>query len=518
MRKYSIIFSSFFIFISSAFSVEGDAQNVNEKYQFIKNIYNDSWALIIGINKYQNAPDLNYAEKDAKDFKDLLSKNYGFKESNITMILSKEATKNNILAGFDDILKKANKEDRVVVYYAGHGDTYELPTGGDMGFLLPVDGDPENLYLSSIKMQEMYDLADMSFAKHILYLVDACYGGLTIHSRGLQKDMTPEYLKKLTKERGRQVITAGGKDEEVIENPKWGNSAFTKNLLNGLGENLLADENDDGIITADELGSFIKNRVIVDVNGMHTPQQGRIGSDMGEFVFISETYKEELSSVDPDQLSDVQKELESQKAEMQTQQEQMALQQEQMAQLTELLLKQAQEVEQAKQENINSPESDPNPSLANEPIKVLKSVNMKTATTLAWMFPGMGHYYSGRSGKGLFYASLELAALAGIAITGSNYSEASDNYNTALSDYDIIYNDVGAMDAEVVYMQEAVTDAFNLKQETMISLIGAGTLSAGVWAWNIMDIKKTKSQNYSSHTPISFGINSHGQVEARITF
>ena len=69
MRKYSIIFSSFFIFISSAFSVEGDAQNVNEKYQFIKNIYNDSWALIIGINKYQNAPDLNYAEKTPRILK-----------------------------------------------------------------------------------------------------------------------------------------------------------------------------------------------------------------------------------------------------------------------------------------------------------------------------------------------------------------------------------------------------------------------------------------------------------------
>ena len=147
-------------------------------------------------------------------------------------------------------------------------------------FCMPVDGDPTNLYLSSIKMQEIYDLADMSYAKHILYLVDACYGGLSIQSRSLEKEITPEYLKKLTSERGRQIITAGGKNEQVIENPKWGHSAFTKSLLNGLGENLLADENEDGIITAGELGGFIKNRVIIDVSGAHTPQQGRIGSDM----------------------------------------------------------------------------------------------------------------------------------------------------------------------------------------------------------------------------------------------
>ena len=97
IKKHSIIFCLILFLISSLMAVESKEENVNEKYQFIKNIYTDSWALIIGINNYQNAPDLNYAEKDAKDFKDLLSNNYGFKESNITMILSKEATKNNIL-------------------------------------------------------------------------------------------------------------------------------------------------------------------------------------------------------------------------------------------------------------------------------------------------------------------------------------------------------------------------------------------------------------------------------------
>ena len=535
MRKYSIIFSSFFIFISSAFSVEGDAQNVNEKYQFIKNIYNDSWALIIGINKYQNAPRLNYAEKDARDFKDLLSKNYGFKENNIIMMLSKEATKNNILAGFNDILERAKKEDRVVVYYAGHGETYELPSGGDMGFLVPVDGDPKNLYLTCIKMQEMYDLADMSFAKHILYLVDACYGGLTIHSRGLQKDMTPEYLHKLTKERGRQVITAGGKDEVVIENPKWGNSAFTKNLLNGLGEDLLADENNDGIITADELGGFIKNRVIVDVNGAHTPQQGRIGSDMGEFVFISETYKEELALVDPDQLSDVQKELESQKEEMKTQQEQMALQQEQMAQLTELLLKQTQEVEQTKQENITSPERYPNHSPANKPIKPPKSINMKTATTLAWMFPGMGHYYSGRTGKGMFFTALEVGSIAATYGSSSEYSAKQDAYATAQAElvaaqlaYSVFTEKVVAgetwtnVEKELIIERQA--DAVIARNKAVVEqtktfniMRNYGIITAVVWVWNIWDVKKS-AKKYSSNHSTSVGINRQGQVTFTIKF
>ena len=143
---------------------------------------------------------------------------------------------------------------------------------------------------------------------------------------------------------------------------------------------------------------------------------------------------------------------------------------------------------------------------------------MKTVSTLAWMFPGMGHYYSGRTGKGLFYTSLELAALAGIAVASSSYAEESENYNTALSDYDDIYNDVGAKDDDVIAMQQAVTDAFNLKQEAMFTLIGAGTLSAGVWIWNILDVKKSQSKNFSSRDPVSIGINSRGQVEARLFF
>ena len=94
------------------------------------------------------------------------------------------------------------------------------------------------------------------------------------------------------------VITAGGKDEQVIEKPEWGHSAFTRNLLKGLGEGL-ADENADGIITGDELGGFIRNRVTVDVDGAHTPQKGRIGSEQGEFVFISETLDTEMAEAFP---------------------------------------------------------------------------------------------------------------------------------------------------------------------------------------------------------------------------
>ena len=61
-------------------SVESEAKNVNEKFAFIKEIYSDSWALIIGINKYKYVQSLNYAADDAMDVKKILVEKYGFKE------------------------------------------------------------------------------------------------------------------------------------------------------------------------------------------------------------------------------------------------------------------------------------------------------------------------------------------------------------------------------------------------------------------------------------------------------
>ena len=49
-----------------------------------ENIYDDSWALIIGINKYTNAPPLKYAVNDANAIKQILINKFSFQ--NILLI------------------------------------------------------------------------------------------------------------------------------------------------------------------------------------------------------------------------------------------------------------------------------------------------------------------------------------------------------------------------------------------------------------------------------------------------
>ena len=263
-----------FIFISIGFSIT------------TQNIYDNSWALIIGIDKYESVRKLNYAVKDAESMQEILLKTFEFPFENVTLLTNEQANKQNILKSFSDITKNANANDRVIIFFAGHGETMDLPEGGEMGYLLPVDGNREDLYLSSIGMDELKKLSLMSKAKHVLYLIDACYGGIAaIGSRGLEPETTPNYIEKITKDKSRQIITAGGKGEQVIEKSEWGHSAFSLNLKRGLKEGR-ADLNSDGYITANELALFLSEKVTIDSENQQTPQFGRMTSQEGEFVFI----------------------------------------------------------------------------------------------------------------------------------------------------------------------------------------------------------------------------------------
>ena len=162
------------------------------------NIYEDSWALIIGIDRYQNVQGLDYAVKDAESIQNIIVDLLDFSKDNITILKNEEATKTRIIQEFSNITKKAEVNDRVLIFFAGHGQTEDLPGGGEIGYLLPVDGDESDLYVSAIEMDELQTISMRSKAKHILYLVDACYGGIsTVGARGLSAEVTPNYLEKI---------------------------------------------------------------------------------------------------------------------------------------------------------------------------------------------------------------------------------------------------------------------------------------------------------------------------------
>ena len=266
-------------------------------------IYTDSWALVIGINSYENHRDLNYAVEDALSIKNLLINDFNFPRDNVTVLTNSDATQYNIKKELHHIVKNASEGDRVVFYFAGHGETESLELDEtSMGFLVPSDGDPENLYLTSIPMGDLKTISKWSKAKHMLFLVDACYGGLAaLNTRGGLQTSTPGYIDKVAEDVSRQVLTAGDKDEVVLESDEWEHSAFTKNILAGLKEGK-ADTNADGVVTGAELGEYVKEKVAFDTKNAQTPQNRKFTTDDGEIIFSISDARDDDVSVNEDDL------------------------------------------------------------------------------------------------------------------------------------------------------------------------------------------------------------------------
>ena len=76
----------FLVHIVFLFAIESNPGKVNNKFSYIDEIYSESWALVIGINKYQNIERLNYAVNDAMAVQRMLVDKYGFKDSNIKQV------------------------------------------------------------------------------------------------------------------------------------------------------------------------------------------------------------------------------------------------------------------------------------------------------------------------------------------------------------------------------------------------------------------------------------------------
>jgi Caspase domain len=239
--------------------------------------YAKSWAVLIGINEYQQWPKLRYAVNDAQSVETLVRK-LGFDE--VITVLDKEATQQRILRVLgDELYAKTQDNDRVFIFFAGHGQTQDLPGGGKDGYIIPVDGDLNNYYSTAISMQQLQRLADRIRAKHMFYAMDACFSGLLLQLRGEALNEPPV---ELTTVPARQVLTAGAEGEKVVESS--GHGLFTKSLLSGLAG--AADLNGDGRITASELYQYITPQVLVESRNTQNPVFGRLGYGQGEFVFV----------------------------------------------------------------------------------------------------------------------------------------------------------------------------------------------------------------------------------------
>ena len=218
------------------------------------------YALIIGISHYQKLDPsqfLRYPETDAEAvYRSVISQEGGaFPAENVHLLKGNQATLAAIRHEMEDWLPSVTKaDDRVVVYFAGHGLVIN-----QRGYLAPWDVDPSHADKTAYPMDTLGQvLANRVKAHWKVLLTDACHSG-KINPESTAESVDAE-LKKLP--RDFLTFTATTAREQSYEDPdlSTGFGLFTYFLVQGWHGNA---DNDpcDGIITADEMIEYVRLHV-----------------------------------------------------------------------------------------------------------------------------------------------------------------------------------------------------------------------------------------------------------------
>jgi uncharacterized caspase-like protein len=234
-----------------------------------------NYALVIGNNEYKTLPSLKTAVADATAVADTLKARYTFDEGAVKLLLN--ADRNAILAELVQLRTKLTPDDRLLIYYAGHG---QIDEAANEGFWQPVDAVPNADYTWISNADLRRNLRGMS-ARHVLVVADSCFSGSLTRSAPQQTPNSDRFFAQVDGHFSRKVITSGG-NEPVADSGTGAHSVFAHYFLKAL------NDNNAPYITSFELFNSLARAVAN--NSSQKPEYGTIGNagdeGSGDFTFI----------------------------------------------------------------------------------------------------------------------------------------------------------------------------------------------------------------------------------------
>jgi formylglycine-generating enzyme required for sulfatase activity len=245
-------------------------------------LYAESHALVIGVRKYTNGwSELPGAENDAEAIRDLLQRQ-GFE-----VTVSRSPTKAPLYEALDTFINERgfDRNNRLLIYFAGHGHTEKFSDGRELGYIVPADAprperDLKTFNRLAFSMDEIEAAAKKIISKHALFVFDSCFSGSIFDIRG--ESNAPAEIESKTAYPVRMFITAGNRNQSVPDA-----SIFRRYFVRAF-EQREGDSNGDGFITGEELGNYLVRRVAIDSKNAQTPQYGKIRDvelNAGDIVF-----------------------------------------------------------------------------------------------------------------------------------------------------------------------------------------------------------------------------------------
>jgi uncharacterized caspase-like protein len=208
-------------------------------------------AVLIGINNYAAVPALKGSVNDVMTMREILIRRWGFAPQNITMLTDEQASRDNILAALERVVRDSAAQDTVYIHYSGHGSQVEDLNGDE------EDGLDETLVPQNGRTPGVRDIVDDEldelFAKfhttNVLIVLDSCHSGtatraFNIRARSVPQDMRIDLYKAAPKSRAIVprmesrfvVMSATSEKDEALDGPIQGryHGFFSYALANAL--------------------------------------------------------------------------------------------------------------------------------------------------------------------------------------------------------------------------------------------------------------------------------------------
>ncbi len=250
-----------------------------------------SYVLAFGVNEYANPQfNLKYAQPDAVAFADearaQAAKLDAFERVEVVSLLDRHATKANFLAALNRLatgadvpagaapalarLQRAQPEDAVTIYFAGHGTAkgprfYLVPH--DLGYAGPrasVGAESVAAILShSVSDLEIEAAVEGLDSSRVLLVIDACNSGQALEAEERRRGpMNSKGLAQLAYEKGMFILTAAQSYQAALETAQLGHGYLTYALIEEGFKKGLADRRaKDGEITVREWFDYATDRV-----------------------------------------------------------------------------------------------------------------------------------------------------------------------------------------------------------------------------------------------------------------
>jgi WD40 repeat protein len=227
------------------------------------------YVLAVGVSQYQD-PELRLglAAKDALDFGEVWKSQKGALYAGVEarVLTDGQATKGNILDGLEWLQRQVTQKDVAILFFAGHG--VNDPNG--MFYFLPVDAELDKLKRTGIAQSDVVSTVATIPGK-VLVFMDACHSGNLMGKvkRRAPLDISSVINELAAAENGAVVFSSATGRQYALENPEWGNGAFTKGLVEGIRGK--ADYRSTGRITINMLDLYVSERVKELTQGQQTP-------------------------------------------------------------------------------------------------------------------------------------------------------------------------------------------------------------------------------------------------------